>query len=120
MRSVDGGFSLPVGSYAMDLARVQYPTPQGTWRISFLKRDGKDLIVEAGKTTELPIGPPFKLNLQISEFSQKYSFKLTLSDGYGNIVKGILNEMGKHPSPPKLQIVDAEGKVLDSQEAHYG
>ncbi|HWP31305.1 MAG TPA: hypothetical protein VNK96_06245 [Fimbriimonadales bacterium] len=120
MRSVNGGFSLPIGRYAIDYARVQYPTPREEWMINVSKRDGRDLIVEAGKTTELPVGPPFKLSLQVDEFNQKHFFKFSLSDSYGNMVVNIQKKTGVRPPPPRLQIVNADGKVLDSPEVHYG
>jgi hypothetical protein len=83
-------------------------------------RKSARLRVAAEKITDLPFGPPFKLNLSAEPSGREWNFSLTLEDKAGNELTGISTPDGKRPPEPTLTITDAQGKVIKTEKFHYG
>jgi hypothetical protein len=122
VRGRDSEATLPVGSYQVFWVVMGKADGQGKiWRAMLIfARKSARLRVAAEKITDLPFGPPFKLNLSAEPSGREWNFSLTLEDKAGNELTGISTPDGKRPPEPTLTITDAQGKVIKTEKFHYG
>jgi hypothetical protein len=75
--------------------------------------------VEAGRTADLKIGPPYKILLTHVSKPGTVDFSLALRGADGERVGG-LTVNGKQPSPPKLTVSDPKGETIHEGKFRFG
>lgn len=96
-----------------------YDAAGTTW---MLRSSGADqpFEVPANETLALPIGPPLVAKVDVQQRERTVSVRLALvGQGGEQYAPGAMKGKERMP-PPKLQIVDEAGKVLQAGEFEYG
>jgi hypothetical protein len=115
--------AVPPGGYQIGEVTLFSTDKQGKdWSVSVATSEerGPSIRVRSGKTVDLRCGGPIKIGLETSHYLNTHSVSITMVDSYGNDVNGLTKPDGNQPTPPKLNIVDANGKTVFSQSFSYG
>ncbi len=119
---------LPVGTYVV--FNYRYRTRAGELHCRDYRGDAI-FAIEAGKTTEIEVGPPLKAKVAARvararrgspgrESGRSVQLGLELTDRVGRSVGGIYTAKRQRPPAPKFRILDAEDKVVHTGTFEYG
>lgn len=94
-------------------ATLSQVSAQGTNR-------GKPIVVEAGKTTALKFGAPYKLAAELNYIRNgKAELSLAITGEDGEVVSSLFVN-GRRPKKPKIEITGPDGKVVAQGDFEYG
>ena len=81
--------------------------------------DGKPVRVEAGKTTTLALGPPYKPRVTVVVANGTANLGLTIVGAEGEVVSNLILN-GRRPETPKINITDPDDEVVARGNFEYG
>ena len=82
-------------------------------------KDGKPVEVQAGKTTTLGFGPPYKPRVTAVLADDTAHLGLAIVGAEGEVVSNLVLN-GRRPEKPKITITGAKGKVVAQGDFEYG
>ncbi len=82
-------------------------------------KEGKPLRVEAGKTTTLGFGPPYKPRVTVTLANETAYLGLAIIGAEGEVVSNLVLN-GRRPDKPKVTITGAKDKVVAQGNFEYG
>ena len=78
------------------------------------------LAVAAGGVTALAIGAPLKAVVEPTQTDDMVRLSLALTDAAGGRISSLANNDGTLPPPPKVKVVDDQGKTVYEKTLEYG
>jgi hypothetical protein len=121
-------WQLPAGRYASVSAAVEKKDNSGgVWQFSWNTASAIGhsepldfFVIEPGQTTRLQIGPPFQIKNSVRRSGQTISINAELQGQAGELYSLAATKDGRRPPKAKLQVLDEEGRVLESGKLEYG
>jgi hypothetical protein len=83
-------------------------------------RGGKAFTVAAGQTVTMQLGAPIEATVMASVRSGKARINLMMKDPLGGRISGIINDAGKRPDPPTIEVINKAGKIVYTAKLAYG
>jgi hypothetical protein len=127
-RDATGGSSwfarLTEAIFGQTSAKPAPPEPlRGPANLSTISANGsqhsKPVLVEAGKTTSLRFGPPYRPEVAVERWNDTPTLALCLRGADGEVVNA-LTVNGRAPAKPTFTITDPKGTVVAEGDFEYG
>lgn len=114
--------AVPAGTYRLVAYSVSATHQGKEWRINGgLGPRGPKVEVRPGAVTPLKFGPPLTAKVSAKKTGDAVTFSFALTDSDGKAVStGSISAGGRRIGPPKIEIRNAEGKVVTTGEFRYG
>jgi hypothetical protein len=120
--SRDGSIAVASGSYRVRRAWLLGPAPKGktTGPVVSLYMPSKQLTIREGKTARLDVRLPLVAKTRATLTRGSVRVNVRLEDAAGNRVVSVVLSDGQPAPPPKVRIVDPDGKVVHTATLEYG
>lgn len=122
IKTTDGKANLPAGKYMAFVLFLAGADADGTkWTLQGTpSRELQQFEIQPGKTLQVQAGPPLALKTAVTQQERTVSISLVLAGkGTEQYSPGAMKD-GKRPPPPKFEILDEAGKVLQTGNFEYG
>jgi len=122
IKTTDGKVSLPAGKYtAFALLLAGTDGAGAKWTLQGQPpQELQQFEVQPGKTLQAQVGPPLVLKTTAAQEEQAISISLALVGKGGETYSPGALKDNKRPPPPKFEILDEAGKVLQTGNFEYG
>ena len=74
----------------------------------------------SGKTIAVPMGLPVKASIAATVRKRKLYLNVNQTDAAGNRITSIVNDQGRRPEAPAIDVIDKTGKVVYTAQLGYG
>ncbi len=111
---------VPAGSYKVQVYQIWAEADPAKRGGMIQGRGSRTIEVKAGETTALAVAGPLQAKVTTTQKGGKVAFSLQLIDAAGGTVQVSANASGKRPAPPKIDVIDASGKVVYTAALAYG
>ena len=119
--TVDGGtqpVEIPADTY--QVMACKYHHSEGSSRAMVSSSPHLSVKVLPGKTFEIPMGMPIKVNIAATVRNRKVAFSIKQTDAAGNRITRVLNASGRRPKAPAIDVIDKAGKIVYTAKLEYG
>jgi len=123
LEKAEGSWSVPAGTYTIASLWLVATDDEGNhWQMQSLGLPSKlaSVTIEGGKETMLSFGPPLTLKTDVTMSRGTASIRLSVTGQAGEPYLGGATKNGEQLQPPKIKIVDENGKELGSAAFSYG
>ncbi|MBN1919217.1 MAG: hypothetical protein JW889_15035 [Verrucomicrobia bacterium] len=122
-RTAGGSWQVPAGTHTISKVRLAAADADGKlWSLDSLQIPPRvaRVAIEEGKETILSVGPPLTFKLDVTVQNRNVEIDLDLTDGAGVPYLSGATKDGRRLQPPKIRIVDENGKELYTAAFSYG
>ena len=110
------------GRYATVSGELTANDGKANWRLQFGGDPGRlgTFVVNAGETLPLALGPPLTPTATVSQTERTVLLKYVLEGRSGEVYAAAVTKDNTRLPPPKLEVVDASGKIIYTGAFEFG